>query len=65
MLKETDGLLLHKLADHVAKDSAHGVETLIRLADIREANVIKEDFLDNKDGNSLAELGTRLHDTQA
>lgn len=65
MLEEPDGLLLDELTDHVTEDSANRVEALVSLADVREANVVKENLLYDEDGDGFAELGTGLHDAQA
>jgi hypothetical protein len=40
VLEQTDSLLLHELADHVAQNSANGIETLIGLADVCKANIV-------------------------
>lgn len=65
MLEQANSLLLHKLIDHVAENSTHGVEALISLADVGKANVVQQDLLDDEDSNSLTELRSSLHDTQA
>lgn len=65
MLQKADGLLLNQLRDHITQNGADGVEPLIRGADIREAHVIKQDLLHDKDGHRLAEFRTGLHDPQA
>lgn len=65
MLEEPDCLLLHQLRDHIAENGAHSVEPLVRRADIRQANVVQQYFLHDEDRDSLAELGSRLHDAKA
>ena len=65
MLQKTDRLLLYKLVDHVAENSANCVEALVRLAYVREANVVKQNLLNNKDGDRLAEFRAGLHDAKA
>ena len=65
MLEKADSLLLHKLVHHVTENRANGIESLVSLADVGEANVIQEDLLDNEDGNRLAQLRSGLHDTEA
>jgi hypothetical protein len=65
MLEKTDGLLLDQLADHVTKHRSNSVETLVSLADVGEASIVKEDFLDDEDGNGLAEFGAGFHDAEA
>lgn len=65
MLEQADRLLLHQLLHHIAEDGAYSVETLVRLADVVEAHVVEENFLDNENGNSLTELTASLHDAQA
>jgi hypothetical protein len=41
VLEQTDRLRLHKLADHVAEHHANGVETLVRVADVPEPDVVQ------------------------
>jgi hypothetical protein len=65
VLEQTDSLLLDQLVDHVAEDGADGVEAFVRLADVGEASVVEEDFLDDEDGDGLAQLGAGLHDAEA
>ena len=56
MLKKADSLLLHQLSNHVAQDSAHGVESLICRANVAQAYIIKKNFLYDKDSDSFAQL---------
>lgn len=56
MFEETDSLLLDKLIHHVAEDSAYSVEALVGLANVCEACIIEQDFLDDKNCNGFAEL---------
>jgi len=63
VLEESDGLSLNELIYHITQHSSDSVEAFIGMADIGEAGLVKEDFLDNKDGNSFGELGACLHDT--
>jgi hypothetical protein len=65
MLEQANSLLLHKLIDHVTEDGANSVETLIGLANVCETDIVKENLLNDEDSDSLAKLGTSLHDTQA
>ena len=65
MLEKARRLLLDELANHVAENGAHGVEPLVRRADVVEAVVIQEYLLHNEDGDRLAQLGARLHDAEA
>ena len=64
MLQQTDSLLLDELVDHVAENGADSVEALVRLADVRQTNIVEQDLLDDKDRDGLAELGAGLHDTK-
>lgn len=64
MLEQTDGLSLHELIDHVAEDSADGVEPLVGVTNISQACLVQENFLNNEDGHSFRELRTRLHDAE-
>jgi hypothetical protein len=57
--------LLHQLRDHVAKDGTNCVESFIRCADIVQAMIVEQDFLDNEYGDRLAELGAGFHDSEA
>lgn len=65
MLKQPCSLLLDQLAHHVAENGADRIEPLISGADVVEAIVVKKDLLHDKDGDSLAKLGSGLHDAQA
>ena len=65
MFQQANSLLLDELIDHVAENRTDGVETLIGLADIRKANVVKENLLNNEDCNRFAELRASLHDAKA
>lgn len=65
MLEKTDGLLLYKLANHVAEDGTNCVEALVSLTDVRKTNVVEENLLYDEDGYSLAELRACFHDAQA
>jgi hypothetical protein len=65
MLEKTDGLLLHKLVDHVAEHCAHCIEALVCLTDVCKTNVVEQDLLHNEDSNSLTKLRTCLHNTKA
>ena len=64
MLEQADRLSLDKLIDHVAQDSADRVESLVGVADVRQAGLVQEDLLDNEDGDRLRELRACLHDAQ-
>jgi hypothetical protein len=65
MLKKSHRLLVDQLGYHIAEDCADSVETLISLTDVLQAHVVKQNLLDNEDGNSFAELRASLHDTEA
>lgn len=65
MLKEASRLLLDQLSHHVAENSAHGIETLIRGANVVEAVVVQKNLLHNENGHRLAELRSSLHDAEA
>ena len=65
MLEKADSLLLHQLSNHVAQDSAHGIESFICRANVAQANIIKKNFLYDKDSNGFAQLRTRLHNAKA
>jgi hypothetical protein len=57
--------LLDQLVDHVAKNGANSIETLIGLANVRKPNVVQQDLLYDEDGYSLTEFRSGLHDAQA
>ena len=65
MFEQPHSLRLHELGDHVAQHGADSVEPLIGVADVRQASLIEQDLLHDKDGDCLGELGARLHDAQA
>ena len=65
MLQQPNRLSLHQLVYHVAQHSPHGVESLIRVADVRQTRLIQQDFLNDEDRNGLGEFGTGFHDPQA
>ena len=65
MLKEANCLLLNQLSDHIAEDCANGVEPLIGCANVRQANVIEKDLLDDENRNGFAQFRTGLHDAKA
>lgn len=64
MLEKANSLLLHKLGNHVAQNSAHGIESFIGRANIAQTDVVEKDFLHDKDSHSFAQLRSRLHDTE-
>jgi hypothetical protein len=64
VLQQTDSLLLDELIDHVAKNCADSIKALVGLTDVRQANIIKQDLLHDKNCNGLAEFGAGLHDTK-
>lgn len=65
MLEQTSRLLLHQLRNHVAQHRPHGVETLVRGADVVEAVIVQQNLLNDEDGNRLAKFRACLHDTKA
>ena len=65
MLKESGRLLLDQLRNHVAEDSADGVEPLVCRADVVETVVVEQYLLHDEDGHRLAQLRARLHDAKA
>jgi hypothetical protein len=65
VLQQADCLLFHQLIDHVAQDSANGVEALVCLANICQSHVVEEYLLHDEDGDGLGELGAGLHDSKA
>lgn len=65
MLQQPHRLLLHQLVDHIAQHGPHGIEPLVRLANVRQPHIIEQDLLDDKDGDRLGKLAARLHDAEA
>ncbi len=64
VLKQSCGLLLNELSDHIAQHSSHSIEALIGGADIVEAIIVKQNLLDDEDGHSFTKLRTSFHDTK-
>lgn len=64
MLKETSGLLLHQLGDHVAEDRADSVKALVGGADVVQAIVVQQNLLYNEDGHRLAQFGAGFHNSE-
>ncbi len=65
VLEQPDCLLLDELSDHVAEDSAHSIETLIRRTNIRQANVIEKNLLHDENRDGLTKFRSGLHNTKA
>ena len=61
MLEETSGLLLHQLSHHVAENGSNSIKALVSGANIVEPVVVEKDFLNDENGNRLAELRACLH----
>jgi len=51
VLEKSDGLGLDELVDHIAEDRADGVKAFVGVADVREASFVKENLLNDEDGN--------------
>lgn len=64
MLQKANRLLVDQLSNHITQHRANGVEALVRLANVLQTHVVKQDLLDDEDSNRLAELRTSLHDTE-
>lgn len=56
VLEQPDGLALNQLADHITENCTYSIEPFIRMADIRQAGFIQQDFLHNEYGDSLGEF---------
>lgn len=65
MLQEPNRLLIDQLGYHVAEHSANRIESLVCLANVLQAHVVKQDLLDNENRNCLAKFRASLHDTKA
>lgn len=65
MLQEPCSLLLNQLVHHVAQHRPNRIEALVCRTDIVQAMIVEKNLLDNEDGDSLAELGSSLHNAQA
>ena len=65
MFQQPNSLSLHQLVYHIAQHRPHGIEPLIRMADIRQTRLVQQDLLNDEDSNSLGELRAGLHDPQA
>lgn len=64
VLQESDRLLVDQLSDHVAKDGANSVETLVSLTDVLKTHVVEQDLLNDENGDGFAKLGTSLHNAK-
>lgn len=64
MLQQPRSLLFHELANHVAENGPNSIESLVGGTDVVQPVVVQQDLLNNEDGNSLAELGASLHDSE-
>ena len=64
VLKQSRGLLLDELGNHIAQHSPDSVESFIGGADIVETVVVEQNLLDDEDGYSLAKLGSGLHNAE-
>lgn len=65
MLQEPGSLLFDELVNHVAQDSSNSIEALVGSADIVQSMIVKKNLLHDKNGNSLAQFGPRLHYAEA
>ena len=65
VLEKAYRLSLDKANHHVAENGTNGVEPLIGCADISQPRIIKQNLLNDEDGDRLGELTTSLHDAQA
>ena len=64
MLQESHSLGLDQLVDHIAEHCPDSIEAFISLTDVGEAHLVEEDFLDDEDGDGLAQLRAGLHDPE-
>jgi hypothetical protein len=65
MLQQPHSLLIHQLRHHIRQHRTNGIEAFVSLANILQTHIVEQNLLHNKDGDCLAELRTRLHDTEA
>jgi hypothetical protein len=65
MLQKPDRLRIHQIVHHRAQDGADGVESLVRLTDVRQAEIVEQDLLDDEDGDCFREFRSGLHDAEA
>jgi hypothetical protein len=56
MLEKSCSLLLDKLRNHIAKNRAYSIESLISGTYVVESVIVQEDFLDNEYRDCLAEF---------
>ena len=59
------GLVLNLGNNHIVKDGGHRKEPLGRLAQVIEAWVVQENFLDYEGRHRLTQLRASLHDSEA
>ena len=65
VFEQANSLRLHKLIDHVAQNRSNRVKPFVCVADVGQAGLVKQDLLDNEDGDRLGEFGSSLHDSKA
>jgi hypothetical protein len=65
MLQKPNGLTLNELRNHIRQHRPDRIEPLVRLTNVPQSHIIKQDFLHDKDRDGLGQLGTRFHDPQA
>lgn len=64
MLQKPHRLGLHQLSHHIAQHRHHRKEPLIRMANIRQPRLIKQDLLHDENRDRLGKLGARFHDPE-
>lgn len=56
MLQKPDCLRIDQIVHHRTQDGAHGVESLVCLTDVRQAEIIEQDLLNDEDGDCFGEF---------
>lgn len=64
MLQKPDCLRIDQIVHHRTQDGAHGIESLVCLTDVRQAEIIEQDLLNDEDGDCFGEFRSGLHDAE-
>ena len=56
MLEQSHSLRLHKLVHHIAQHRSDGVESLVGVADVRQARLVEKNLLNDENGDGFGEL---------
>lgn len=65
MLEQSHRLGLDQILDHDLQHINDGIEPLVGVANIIQAHLVEQNFLNNKNSDRLGKLGAMLHDPKA